>query len=78
MINIIVILWYVNFFVCSFPYRGLVTGPWFEFGGKCPIECAKSGYVADIDFHCKVKIITMYMCTALDTKCVLRTLKTAE
>ena len=43
-------------FIATFSYRGLVTGPWFEFGGKCPIECAKSGYVADIDFHCKVKI----------------------
>ena len=34
--------------------RSILTYPWMEMGGKCHLECAQTGYYADIDFHCKV------------------------
>ena len=36
--------------------RSILTYPWMEMGGKCHLECAQTGYYADIDFHCKVQI----------------------
>ena len=37
--------------------RSILTYPWIELGGKCGVKCAKSGYYADIEFHCKVGVV---------------------
>ncbi len=34
--------------------RSILTIPWFEFGGECPISCKQSGYSANVEFHTKV------------------------
>ena len=36
--------------------RSILTYPWFEFGGECPISCKQSGYSAKIEFHTKVHV----------------------
>ncbi|XP_065905704.1 oxysterol-binding protein-related protein 9-like [Dysidea avara] len=33
--------------------RSILTVPWVELGGKCTINCEKTGYYANIEFHCK-------------------------
>ncbi|XP_064392295.1 oxysterol-binding protein-related protein 9-like [Halichondria panicea] len=33
--------------------RGILTVPWFEFGGECMLECEKSGHSAKLIFHTK-------------------------
>ncbi|ESP05462.1 hypothetical protein LOTGIDRAFT_181302 [Lottia gigantea] len=33
--------------------RSILTVPWVELGGKCHINCAKTGFNATIDFHTK-------------------------
>ena len=49
-------LWYTNNFnwlpwlVC----RSILTVPWIEIGGKTNITCAKTGYQATVQFHCRV------------------------
>lgn len=35
-------------------HRSILTYPWMEMGGKCHLECAQTGYAADLEFHCKV------------------------
>lgn len=42
-----------------YPYlcRSILTVPWMEMGGQTAITCAKSGYNANIHFHCKVSIL---------------------
>ena len=41
--------------------RSILTYPWMEMGGKCHLECAQTGYYADIDFHCKVQMYCVAM-----------------
>ena len=36
--------------------RSILTYPWMELGGKCYLKCEKTGYHANIEFHCKVSI----------------------
>jgi len=36
-------------------HRSILTVPWVELGGKCTINCEKTGYHANIEFHCKVR-----------------------
>ncbi|KER28680.1 hypothetical protein T265_04550 [Opisthorchis viverrini] len=43
---------YVVTFPCGYG-RNILTVPWIELGGKTSIICAKSGYVANIDFKTK-------------------------
>ena len=33
--------------------RSILTVPWLEMGGKVNLVCEKTGYCANIDFHCK-------------------------
>jgi len=37
-------------------HRSILTYPWMEMGGKCHLECAQTGYAADLEFHCKVRV----------------------
>jgi hypothetical protein len=37
-------------------FRSILTVPWMEMGGQTTITCAKTGYNANIHFHCKVSI----------------------
>jgi hypothetical protein len=44
-------------YVFTFPSgygRSILTVPWFEMGGKITVNCAKTGYSADIEFLTKV------------------------
>lgn len=44
-------------YVFTFPSaygRSILTVPWFEMGGNISINCAKTGYSADIEFLTKV------------------------
>ncbi|KAF6773435.1 hypothetical protein AHF37_07241 [Paragonimus kellicotti] len=43
---------YVVTFPCGYG-RNILTVPWIELGGKTSIICAKSGYVASIEFKTK-------------------------
>ena len=36
--------------------------PWFEFGGECVVECAKSGHSAKMIFHAKVCSLVYSVC----------------
>ncbi|XP_028404768.1 oxysterol-binding protein-related protein 9-like [Dendronephthya gigantea] len=43
-------------YIATFPNaygRSILTVPWMEMGGQTAITCAKSGYNANIHFHCK-------------------------
>lgn len=43
-------------YTCTLPKaygRSILTVPWIEIGGKCYMECSKTGYLANIEFHCK-------------------------
>ncbi|XP_029208493.2 oxysterol-binding protein-related protein 9-like [Acropora millepora] len=43
-------------YVLTFPNgygRSILTVPWIEIGGKTNITCAKSGYQAALQFHCR-------------------------
>ena len=43
-------------YVATFPSafaRSILTVPWVELGGKCIIQCAKTGYSATLEFKCK-------------------------
>ena len=51
----------------SVSFRSILTYPWIELGGKCGVRCPQSGYHADIEFHCKVRL-------QLDCQCVLKCL----
>ena len=48
--------------------------PWFEFGGECVVECAKSGHSAKIIFHAKVRLLAHVSCQGgvicIELKCV--------
>lgn len=35
-------------------FRSILTTPWVELGGKCSVNCAKTGYSAEIEFLTKV------------------------
>ena len=39
---------------CYFVYRSILTVPWIELGGKTTINCPKTGFSCNIDFHTKV------------------------
>lgn len=36
-------------------FRGVLSVPWFEFGGECILDCEKSGHMAKLIFHTKVE-----------------------
>ncbi|EDO36148.1 predicted protein [Nematostella vectensis] len=43
-------------YIVTFPNgygRSILTVPWMEIGGKVAITCAKTGYSATVQFHCK-------------------------
>jgi hypothetical protein len=43
-----------NIMITCNDIRSILTIPWFEFGGECPISCKQSGYSANVEFHTKV------------------------
>ncbi|XP_068727624.1 oxysterol-binding protein-related protein 9-like [Montipora capricornis] len=50
------VLPYDEDYVLTFPNgygRSILTVPWVEIGGKTNITCAKTGYQATIQFHCR-------------------------
>ena len=43
-------------YVATFPSayaRSILNVPWIELGGKCEIQCSKTGYSATLEFKCK-------------------------
>ena len=43
-------------YVATFPSayaRSILSVPWIELGGKCEIQCSKTGYSAALEFKCK-------------------------
>ncbi|XP_078354846.1 oxysterol-binding protein-related protein 9-like isoform X1 [Oculina patagonica] len=50
------VLPYDEDYVLTFPNgygRSILTVPWIEIGGKTNITCAKTGYQATVQFHCR-------------------------
>ena len=52
----ITLLDYGEEYVATFPSaygRSILSVPWIELGGKCEIQCVKTGYSASLEFKCK-------------------------
>ena len=52
----ITLLDYGEEYVATFPSayaRSILSVPWIELGGKCEIQCLKTGYSANLEFKCK-------------------------
>ncbi len=54
---VITLLNYEEDYTVTFPNgygRSILTVPWVELGGKTQINCAKTGFYANMEFHTKV------------------------
>ena len=66
---VVIIVVRISIYTLACVYRSILTIPWFEFGGECPISCKQSGYSANVEFHTKVLCIFQSLYSSL---CSLR------